>query len=575
MTERTAQEAGAKASKDAAQLLVVLALLLAAISYSNTLSFAFVYDDLTQIVNNPRVHSWEHAPRLFVEHVWTQSMLQGAGNYYRPLFELWLLIQYSLFGLHPWAWHLTTVAVHLGVVGLAYLVLKRVAGDRVTAAMATVLFAVHPTHIETVAWISGITDSLCALFALGSVLAYLRSREERNAFWLAGSVCLYVAAMMSKETAIVVPAMLLAYDWLIAGERKAVEMARRMAPFAVAGIAYLIVRHYVLAGFLHAEEYSAATVALTLPKAAWFYARQLLWPVGLSVFYDFPFVVKPGFGNVVLPLVGLVVFVAAVTWLCRQSRAATFGALWMFLFLLPALVGIYVFIPEELVHDRYLYLPSLGFAMLVAIAIRNIRGEGELLGGPKTQMAITLLLGAVLAAGTATQNQAWTNDLILYAHGVSVAPNNVVAIDHLANEMFKRNKPNEALALYDRALQVNPKQWQTHFAKGVTLFELGDYRQANEQMEEAARIAPENAEQFYFMGLSQMQMGNFGVAEEDLRRARALNPKRPGANLALAIALEKQGKIEDAKAALREEMRVYPSKETAAELMKLGERQDK
>src|SRR5436189_292474 len=78
--------------KDTARLLVVLAFVLAALSYINTLSFTFVYDDLPQLVSNPRVHTWEHAPQLFAEQVWTQSMLQGTGNYYRPIFELWLLI---------------------------------------------------------------------------------------------------------------------------------------------------------------------------------------------------------------------------------------------------------------------------------------------------------------------------------------------------------------------------------------------------------------------------------------------------------------------------------------------------
>ena len=146
--------------KDAATLLVVLALALAAVAYINTVGFAFVYDDIPQVIQNPRVHTWEHAPRLFVEHVWSQISGQP-GNYYRPFFEFWFLINYTLFGLHPAGWHLATVAVHLLVIGLVYLLLKRVTGDRVTAAIATVLFAVHPTHIESVAWVSGVTDPLC------------------------------------------------------------------------------------------------------------------------------------------------------------------------------------------------------------------------------------------------------------------------------------------------------------------------------------------------------------------------------------------------------------------------------
>jgi tetratricopeptide (TPR) repeat protein len=326
----------------------------------------------------------------------------------------------------------------------------------------------------------------------------------------------------------------------------------------------------VLLGLLHPEGYSLRSVALTMPRVLWFYAYHLVWPFGLSVFYDSWFVSHLGMWDFYLPLAGVLAFSIALVWVAKKSRAAAFSAMWMLALLSPALVAIYVFIPDELVHDRYLYLPSVGFSLIAAIVIRKLKGEGEIFGGPRYQLLAVLALAGILAAGTAAQTVYWTNDLVLFAHGMGVAPRNVLAINHLANEMFKRNRPREALALYDRALQINPGLWQTHFAKGVTLFELADYRQANQQMEEAAKIAPENAEQFYFMGLSQLQMGDFRVAEEDLRRARALNPRRPGTHLALAIALEKQGRVAEAKEALRDEMRIYPSKEAAAELKKLG-----
>jgi len=495
-------------------------------------------------------------------------MLQGAGNYYRPLFEFWLLINHSIFGLNAWGWHLTSLAVHLAVVGLTYLLAQKVTGDRLTAAIATLLFAVHPTHIESVAWISGITDPLCALFALAGLLAYIRSREEASTGWMLGAIGLYAAAMLSKETAIVTPALIFGFDWLIRKESLGTS-AKHVGPLAATGIAYLLVRHFVLRGFLHAENYSFVTVALTLPEVAWFYVRQLLWPFRLSVFYDTRFVEKIGAGNLLLPLLGVALFTTAIVWLARRSRAAAWSAGTLVLFLLPALAGIYVFIPEELVHDRYLYLPSLGFAMLVAIGIRKLRADGELLGGPRLQMAVALVLGAVFAATTATQNAYWANDLILYAHGVNVAPNNVVAIDHLANEFYKRKKSNEAIALYERAVKTNPKSWHTRFAMGITLFELGDYQKASEQLQAAKQIAPDAPEQFYFLGLAELQLGNATQAEQELQKAKSFNPTRPGVNFALGLALKKQGRIEDAKKAFRSELNLYPNDAAAAELAKL------
>jgi protein O-mannosyl-transferase len=554
--------------------LVVLALALAALSYINTLSFNFVYDDFPQLVNNPRVQSWKHAPQLFSEQVWTQSRLQGTGNYYRPIFELWLLIQYSLFGLHPWAYHLASVLLHIAVVLLAYVLFKELTGDRLTAAMGAVIFAVHPTHIETVAWVSGVTDLLCAFFVLGSFVAYLRGRDETmphasRVWWQVASIVLFAMATMSKETAVVMPALLVAYEWWLAKRDNVVTQTARIIPFAVITGVYLLVRHFVLRGFMHPEGYTLKSIVLTLPRVLWFYAHHLVWPTGLSVFYDTPFVDKPGLWDFYLPLLGTAVFAAAVGWLAWRSRQAAFGTAWMLAMLAPAIVGIAVFIPEELVHDRYLYLPSLGFALIVAMALRRIRGNGELFGGPKLQVVAVLALGGVLAAETAAQNIYWTNDLILYAHGMSVAPRNVMAIDHAANEFFKRQKPDAALALYRQSLEIKPGLWHTHFALGITLYELGQYKEAVTALEQAAVVAPDNAEQYFYIGLSQLNLSNYERAEEDFRQALKLNPRRPGIHRALATALLKRGRVDEAKQELTAEISLTGDRDAARELEQL------
>ena len=211
---------GPATGPDAARVLLVLALVLTALSYVNTLRFQFVYDDLPQIISNPRVHSWQHVPRLFVEHVWSQFSGQP-GNYYRPLFELWLIINYSLFGLHPAWWHGTTVLVHLAVVLMVYVLARRVTGDRLTAAIVTVIYGLHPTHIETVAWVSGVTEPLLAVFVIGSFVSYARSRdgEAGAGWWRAASAASYGLAMLCKETGVMVPALLFTYDRLVLARR--------------------------------------------------------------------------------------------------------------------------------------------------------------------------------------------------------------------------------------------------------------------------------------------------------------------------------------------------------------------
>ncbi|MGA2001462.1 MAG: tetratricopeptide repeat protein [Terriglobales bacterium] len=558
---------------DAARVLVVLALVLTALSYVNTLRFQFVYDDLPQIISNPRVHSWQHAPRLFVEHVWSQFSGQP-GNYYRPLFELWLTINYSLFGLHPAWWHATTVAVHLAVVLMVYVLARRVTGDRLTAAIATVIYGLHPTHIETVAWVSGVTEPLLAVFVIGSFVSYARSRDggEGAGWWRAASAASYGLAMLCKETGVMVPALLFAYDRLILSRRGGqsetlASMARRYAPYAAVALAYMALRHYVLRGLGYPEAKPWLDVALTLPSFLWFYVRELLWPVGLSVFHDTPLVHTPGLTNFALPLLGVAAAVGALLWASRRSRVAAFGAWWIAVLMVPPIAGIYAFIQEDLVHDRYLYLPSVGFAIVLAWAIRSIKSDGpELFGAPQVPMVITLVLGSALAAGTAIQNVYWMNDLILYAHAVNAAPKNVIAINHLANEFYKRHRPEDALALYRESLQIKPDHWATHFAVGITMYGLGRYPEAQKELETAVPLMPNNADEYYYLGLAHMQQANYAQAEPYFRKAVEMFGAKPGFHYALATSLEKQGKLKAAREELREEWKINPDPQVKQDL---------
>ncbi|MBZ5511059.1 MAG: tetratricopeptide repeat protein [Acidobacteriia bacterium] len=564
---------GPATGPDAARLLVVLALVLTALSYVNTLRFQFVYDDLPQIISNPRVHSWQHAPRLFVEHVWSQFSGQP-GNYYRPLFELWLVINYSLFGLHPAWWHATTVAVHLAVTLMVYVLARRVTGDRLTAAIATVIYGLHPTHIETVAWVSGVTEPLLAVFVIGSFVSYVRSRDggADATWWRAASAASYALAMLCKETGVMVPALLFAYDRLILSRRDGQDetmasMARRYAPYAAAALAYMALRHYVLRGLGYPEAKPWLDVALTLPSFLWFYVRELVWPVGLSVFHDTPLVHTPGLKNFVLPLAGVVATVGALVWVSRRSRVAAFGSWWLAALMVPPIAGIYAFIQEDLVHDRYLYLPSVGFAIVLAWAIRAIKSDGrELFGAPPVPMAITLVLGCALAAGTALQNVYWMNDLILYAHAVNAAPENVVAINHLANEFYKRHRPEDALALYRESLQIKPDDWATHFAVGITMYGLGRFPEAQKELETAVPLLPNNADEYYYLGLAHLEQGNYAQAEPYFRKAIEMFGAKPGFHYALATSLEKQGKLKAAREELREEWKINPEPQVKQDL---------
>src|SRR5438105_11584085 len=239
-------------------LMIVLALTF--LVYADTTRYQFAYDDRGQIVENQGLRSWSYAAHCFTEHVWKAQHPEENGVYYRPLFNLYLLVNYQLFHLNPAGWHLLLVIWHTLVTLLVFWLARRLLKDEAGALIAALIFGVHPIHIESVAWISGVTEPMLALFFLGSLLGYLRWRDgmwaerasdepatQRPAKWLALSLGLYGLALFSKETAMVMPALIFAYEWLF-GERagRVARASKRAAPFLVMAAVYFVLRAIIL-----------------------------------------------------------------------------------------------------------------------------------------------------------------------------------------------------------------------------------------------------------------------------------------------------------------------------------------
>jgi hypothetical protein len=177
-----------------------------ALLYAATLRFGFVNDDHSQIVNNVTIQSWHFVPAYFRGQVWDFLYPGTPGNYYRPLNLLLFRLNDALFGLHPAGWHAGNVGLHLGVTALIYCLARRLSGKPRVAAFTALLFAIHPMRHEVVGWVSGSTESLWSALFLAAFLAYLKARDGRPFLWMATSCGFYAAALLSKETAIMLPA---------------------------------------------------------------------------------------------------------------------------------------------------------------------------------------------------------------------------------------------------------------------------------------------------------------------------------------------------------------------------------
>src|SRR3974390_2953738 len=184
----------------------------AGILYSRSLFSGFVRDDHSQIVQNPRIQSWENLFQLFASPLWTHRAEAGANQlFYRPLFSTWMLLVHTAGGLEPWFWHLSSVLLHVIATYLVFRLCQRLTKSTFAAAVGTALFAVHPIHVDAVSWVSASNEILFPIGALGAFLLLLNEGAQPPRIRLSATV--FGAALFSKETALAILPILVFAAW--------------------------------------------------------------------------------------------------------------------------------------------------------------------------------------------------------------------------------------------------------------------------------------------------------------------------------------------------------------------------
>jgi tetratricopeptide (TPR) repeat protein len=566
-------------SSNRLMIAVVLALTFAA--YIGTIRYQFVYDDRNQIVENSFIKSWQNVPGYFTGQVWQTIYPNMQGNYYRPAFLLWLLANYTLFGANALLWHLMVVVAHVSVTLLVYLLARRLLKDEVAALIAALIFGLHPARIEAVAWVSGVTEPLLALLLIPSLLFYLNWRESKRttssteatdgmnarnndssndsgkqAKWLAASLGMFALAMLAKETALVMPLIVFVYEWIFgAREGRLRTSLKRAAPYFALALVYLAARAIALKGLGHTvTPLPLGTVLLTLPSVLWFYIKLLIWPAGLSAFYDTPYLTSPGLSNFLLPCVAIAVVAASLVAWGRRRKEIAFASALLALPILP-LLNLPVFLEGEIAHDRYLYLPSIGFSVIVALALRQIRfSPAKLFGQTAFQVLAVAALAASLALMTSLQTGYWANNLLLFYRGATIAPNNDIAKNNLANEMVERGLYEEAVKLYSEVLERNPAYWRSSFNLGFCYFKLGKREEAEKYLARSTQFNQMAGDEIIHSAFTRMRLGYFDEAEGAIRRAIELRADAPAYHYALGVVLQQKrdmpGALYEFKAAM-------------------------
>jgi Tfp pilus assembly protein PilF len=502
--------------------LVAILLLFAAI-YARTADFAFVWDDVEAIRDNPifdgpvldGLNATQHDhldPALR-----KLSGLKPAHDSYRPLLYLSYRTDVALFGMSAKVMHLHNLILALLAIVTFYFVASIWLASPPGALIATAVFALHPLQVESVAYISGRGDLLAGLFGLLAVLAALRfetagGRGRRAALLFAGTLCL-LASLLSKEAYLGLP---IALAGVAFARGKLREQAVVIATWVTTIAAYLALRFSVGAV---TKTGAGAEALVALPGIVLRYLQIALLPFDLSTerLYE-PSYVLPGWLALgafsALLLIGL-----RRAW-PETSRIVASGLWWILVLLGPSAV---VVIVMGIVADRYAYLPLAGFAVASSALLTAAARKGRKL---RTALGIA---GAVWAAMcltvTVVQVGAWKDNRTLYGHAVAAVPQSSMAHYRLGHTYAKERQWPEAIALFEHAVQLRPSNTRALNNLGVAYLNTGKNEEAARAFERAlAESGQMHFRAWYNLGVARMNLGDSEAACEHVERSLQINP---------------------------------------------------
>lgn len=522
--------------------------------YVRAVGFATVYDDN---VATPW-HSLGDVPKFFTHDIFGFDGIAHS-VYYRPMAMTWSLLVHLVSGDAPGWLHLSAILLHVMVIVLAYVFGRHLFGDERLATLTALLFALHPSKVESVAWIgSSCVDGLGAVFFFSSLIAFFKWRQ--TARWLAVSVLLFTGAMFTKETMVLVPMLIAVYLWLtLPRDGRYWRILKTLLPYGVVWIVYMAIRHEVIRPVGASAEYIRPTFTLanlwTAPYAIWWYIRHLALPWGLSVEYATAILERPTFYGFVLPGVGLLLLLAVVLWLWRLqcSKVAAFLMFWFIATLAPAVIVA----PMVSLHDRYLYLPSYAFCALVAWAVLYL---GKLPAAAR--LAIAVCVVALWSGLTWHEMSYWDSEETLWSRAHEIAPSNLRAQMALASIYNEDGDAAKALSILDDGLRYSPNAPNLLLARASILQADKKYDDARAEYlrvlqltEPAARQPVEGGTTSRFRAIAvhgltllDFSTGNFAEAEHYARVALSLNFTGMNYHAALARSLREQGRVKEANA---------------------------
>jgi len=531
--------------KTANDLWIFLLLAAAAFAaYWQTLHFGFVnYDDPSYVTQNVHVNAgltWEGIVWAF-----THSL---AGNWF-PLTCLSHMLDCQLFGLDGGLHHFTNVCLHVLATLLLFAVLRRITTARWPSAMVAVLFALHPLHVESVAWVAERKDVLSAFFWMATLWAYAKYVARPGRVTYAVALLAFCLGLMAKPMVVTLPLVLMLLDyWPFARGLRIVEKLPFLALSAAASLVTYVV-HESAAAVISLESLPLGRRIGNALISYAVYMGKMFWPTRLAVFYPYPT------GSLLAPAIlaglGIATVTALAVRMARQRPYFIVGWLWYLVTLAPV-IGL-IQAGQQARADRYMYLPMIG------LSIALVWGAVEILQPwPRWEAALGVGAAAACLLLTWIQVGYWQDSVSLFQHAVDVTPDNYIARFNLAGSLDARGEGAEAVVQLSEAVRIRPNAETARAEFGRLLAQQGRTEEGLAQLHSAAMLKPGDANVHYQIGLLLGAAGRTDEAARELSDAVRLDPNLADAHRNLGISLAILGRLPEAAEEFRATVRLKP-----------------
>jgi tetratricopeptide (TPR) repeat protein len=560
------------------------------------------------VLGSPRLRDLRNLSQFFQSDFTTLTSGAMEGHYYRPTLALTLALDATLWGLHPGLFHLTNILLHVGVTFLVGRLALALGAGRGIAALASLVFAIHPAHVEAVAFVAARVDLLLSLGVLGCLLAHRRSHgsHRMRVLWSIAALGMQAFALTSKETAVTLPALLLLSDLVRCApsdhpaDRRTIRRAViRSLPFWVVTAAFMAFRFSQLLS-IAGDRLQGGGLWHRLPGSFELLARYVvlsLVPTRMQPFYSLR---RPESFLDLWPALGILFggsLVALLVWSWRRAPLAAYGTAW-FLVTIAPVVDLVPLSPREMgMADRYLYLPSVGVSLVLASGLLALMGSTHSLRWSFRRLAawgtVALLL-IVYPWQLFRYAPVWRNELALYQRMTEVAPRAPIPYVNLGLTYFRANDLPRAASTLEQAVRLNPTlprprtilglvyvlQGRAHdglqlldglasegaqerdyyVSRLMTYLILGDPQAAVAVGGEGIRRFPDDADMHQWTGRAMERAGRPAEAMERYSRALELRPDLFEAEEALASLLARSGQTGEAKKHLLRSAEIQPER---------------